>query len=144
MAAPLIVTFRRPWQGLRKFAIWLQFKVRSKDANWFQCSARVRVLFVHVNAYKAFQSLPYGFSSKFRSKDANWFQRSLALWLALFVDGTRTHTYTWPWHLWIVAVVATQRIARLRLQSEPGSSATIRALLPSEDEMETSERYVCV
>ena len=29
-------------------------------------------------------------------------------------------------------------------QSDPGSSATIRALLSSEDEMETSERYVCV
>jgi len=103
-------------------------------------SARVRVLFVHVNAYRAFQSLPYGFSSKFRSKDANWFQRSLAL----LVDGPRTHTYTWPWHLWIVAVVATQRIARLLLQSEPGSSATITALLSSEDEMETSERCMCV
>ena len=34
-------------------------------------SARVRMLFVHVNAYRAFQSLPYGFSSKFRSEDAN-------------------------------------------------------------------------
>ena len=27
---------------------------------------------------RAFESLPYGFSSKFRSKDANWFQRSRA------------------------------------------------------------------
>ena len=62
-----------------------------------------------LNVYRAFESLPYGFSSKFRSKVQIDFSARVRV---LFIDRStchvRAYTYTWLWHLWIVAVVATQ------------------------------------
>ena len=49
-----------------------------------------------------------------------------------------------PVRVIVLTRVTSEKLTRRKDQSEPGSSATIRALLSSEDEMETSERYVCV